>query len=893
MRVHLSSPGHLDRLASQLEAEEEKDEVAAPTPINLGDTFSPNSTTSPSLSEMAAAAAAASASIEGMTPPPPPTADPAPSKKRRAKKASPPGTTTARKKKKKKVDQDKMKIGCRVSVTRKGLYLCGRVSDEQKAAIKDFPQTYKCFGTVRSGKQKTGYNIEFDLFPAGQKIVLGLTRAKIIVLKAGAEEKALRDPTAEQLALLESDDETVASQPNKDGTTKKKPKKLTPAAKSVNDFVSMSVEDRATARIFEHRYGVGDRDLVEWEILPDGVHITGEHDPFKCPEELEMKKEIDFQKEALDEIFFRDFFPCIQGHAKLLDEFFDNPLAPYHTTVKEENIVFHQEGDIDPDWAVKQCYLLLIAAVTEAEQGVENLWKRGISGGRHNHADFGKYIPKNMFKAFCAGAAMVFAEKRWWYEDNRDKDWEIFMPVIESFNEKRRQLFLCVLLILDESMSGWRPKTSKEGGFPNISWEPRKPVPLGTMLRNCAECISGVMAFQDVVMNAERQQLKHYFFSDVEALTKETSSLPNKSDMSAPTAEVLRQAEGAQIKEGGWCGGDAWFGSVQSAVELKKRLGVYGTFVVKNNKQMFPMEALHSVMKARHGRYPAGHWVVMRSIISGVPLIAIVYAWSQKGLSYFISTCGKTTPSIHKYESKFEDEWGNTTFKLIPRPEIVHFLYEYCPLIDEHNKARQSLLALEKRWLTKNCWYRLMCTVVGMCVVDMYRLYRYHEIKIRGNDQATVDSLRIIKFTDMICGNLRMWQYKQRKRETHKDIVLERIRNDEGETNVKPTQKQMDNRNNSIGNPIQHSCFVCRRYLNQKGMSTPRKTSFWCKDCKMPLCDKSRVGQDGGRDLSCVDEHLYSDEAIFCCNNIHPKGTAVPKQCLIDLWPRRSRRNQV
>jgi len=80
-------------------------------------------------------------------------------------------------------------------------------------------------------------------------------------------------------------------------------------------------------------------------------------------------------------------------------------------TVREEKIHFHQEGvDEDPDWVVKQCYLLMIAAVTEAEVGVDNLWKRGESGGRHKHPDFGQYVPKNVFKAFSCAAAFVFAE---------------------------------------------------------------------------------------------------------------------------------------------------------------------------------------------------------------------------------------------------------------------------------------------------------------------------------------------------------------------------------------------------------------------------------------------------------------------------------------------------
>ncbi len=65
--------------------------------------------------------------------------------------------------------------------------------------------------------------------------------------------------------------------------------------------------------------------------------------------------------------------------------------------------------------------------------------------------------------------------------------------------------------MLDESMSGWRPKTSKLGGLPNITYEPRKPVLLGTQMKNGVECLSGVLAFQDVVMAPEIQK-KGIFF---------------------------------------------------------------------------------------------------------------------------------------------------------------------------------------------------------------------------------------------------------------------------------------------------------------------------------------------------------------------------------------------
>jgi hypothetical protein len=44
------------------------------------------------------------------------------------------------------------------------------------------------------------------------------------------------------------------------------------------------------------------------------------------------------------------------------------------------------DGDSpDPDWKVRQCYMLLIASATEIVSGVENIWKSGPSAGHHTY----------------------------------------------------------------------------------------------------------------------------------------------------------------------------------------------------------------------------------------------------------------------------------------------------------------------------------------------------------------------------------------------------------------------------------------------------------------------------------------------------------------------------
>jgi hypothetical protein len=134
------------------------------------------------------------------------------------------------------------------------------------------------------------------------------------------------------------------------------------------------------------------------------------------------------------------------------------------------------------------------------------------------------------------------------------------------------------------------------------------------------------------------------------------------------------------------------------------------------------MKVLHAVMLARYGSRPAGNWVVMSATIGGVDLYVMAYAWSSTGVAYMVSSCGKTVMHEQSYVSRYEDEYGNVQEKELPRPGVAHFLYEFLPLIDKHNipVARQSALALEKKWLTKCPWTRILTTFLGMAVVDLH-----------------------------------------------------------------------------------------------------------------------------------------------------------------------------
>ncbi len=118
-------------------------------------------------------------------------------------------------------------------------------------------------------------------------------------------------------------------------------------------------------------------------------------------------------------------------------------------------------------------------------------------------------FPKNYFKAFIQAFPFMGADRTYWYMPQNDLPWDVIQPFINEYNTLRKKMTDVHYLVLDESMSGWRPKTTVTGGLPNIMYEPRKPVNLGTMIKNGCECITGMFVYHDVVRGLAQQDQRN------------------------------------------------------------------------------------------------------------------------------------------------------------------------------------------------------------------------------------------------------------------------------------------------------------------------------------------------------------------------------------------------
>ena len=88
---------------------------------------------------------------------------------------------------------------------------------------------------------------------------------------------------------------------------------------SSDAFSALDKDVIANAKLFDYKYGSGDAEHIEWQILGDDEYIT--EDVLDIPDEVEYEKDIEWTPDMeFNEVFFEHFFPSIEGHGKLINE---------------------------------------------------------------------------------------------------------------------------------------------------------------------------------------------------------------------------------------------------------------------------------------------------------------------------------------------------------------------------------------------------------------------------------------------------------------------------------------------------------------------------------------------------------------------------------------------
>ena len=160
--------------------------------------------------------------------------------------------------------------------------------------------------------------------------------------------------------------------------------------------------------------------------------------------------------------------------------------------------------------------------------------------------------------------------------------------------------------------------------------------------------------------------------------------------------------------------GDSWFDSVKSMMKIKMVLP-------KEKEAFFQIKTAHRLFHKHYieellNKEPGGTSVKLQTaVVEGVSLIALGYKYQKNQTMHFIMSqnAGSTAPG-EPYEMKFPDSNGNVNIRQVPRPAIVSEYFKHSNCVDVHNQLRQSAVKLEKKWVTKDPFFRLHTTIVGM-----------------------------------------------------------------------------------------------------------------------------------------------------------------------------------
>ena len=700
------------------------------------------------------------------------------------------------------------------------------------------PKSYPC-GTVMSGSAAKGWKLHWDIL--GDQPDKNFTvhrRTDFIVLEEDDKEMAEEDTEAEWDSLP-SDGDSVS-------------------VKGFEGLDFKGIRAAKSVKLYFKDQKKHPNAHVEWKIHANSDYPTLPRFPTAAEMETNLSADVKLGEDSMVDILFNHILPPVTGHGVLMDAYHSDPRAPQHHSYQamrklRPDFRFAQTGDdVDPDGLIKMCTAVMVAGTTETENGVD-LWTSGKGEGRKDPPDFGQHVNRDVFKMFRAAMPFMYAPRSQWHQEREMLTWDMFNPVIAAFNEMRLKLFPSrpVAAFLDESMTAWIPNHTKLGGLPNISCEPRKPKPLGTMLRNAIHVYWKCLLHQQTVMQPAQMQRLERFGAP--------SGLPNSATYGTATSECLRTAKSIfgdcrQLPAGDtvprWIGGDAWFGSAATVVALMKELGVYGSFIVKGGTALCPKEQLIMLMKARH-EHPTGNWATMSTELCGVKIFAVVYNWSKKGFTCFVSSAGSTEVSPTMYRTSYQTDTGETETKLIPRPAMADFVYKFAPDIDQHNRERQDQLDICGVWKTASPWFRLHTGVLGQSVVDLMRTCKAKMPRKYEDMHPRTFANRLLKDMALLC------KRPARNTPTALDTTL-------GPTLTFINDEWVPCYKKNTKNIQQRHCNICKRYTEKMVWSTTA-----CRTCNMSVCGNDFSTVDTNRVSSCLKEHLTTNvESIRCAGTM-------------------------
>jgi Transposase IS4 len=369
--------------------------------------------------------------------------------------------------------------------------------------------------------------------------------------------------------------------------------------------------------------------------------------------------------------------------------------------------------EISPQEFWKFIGIMLVARI-EGRKG--EVWDRTAPEGYGNIVNMGEVMTENRFKQLRIYFAYLFSDEK---NKLNDPWWQIRKGINEYNNNRKKTILASATKVLDESMSAFRPQTTKNGNLPNLSHIERKPEDLGTELKVVACSKMGLCLYLEIQEGRDPMRVKE--FTDEFKVTAACTLRLAKYTIRKQSEEDINENNNQTTSN--TYTGDSWFGSVELCAQYVLKLGANFVGVIKNSHSFYPKQYLENTMREWGG----GSHLVLQTKYKGVDLVAVGYKYNKKKVMCFVFNKGLGhTENGKPYEARWKDDNNNTRTREVPRPDVVAKYYEGCNIIDVHNQSRQYNLRLEKHWVTEDGFFRLMTTIVGICITDSWKGYQHH-----------------------------------------------------------------------------------------------------------------------------------------------------------------------
>ena len=244
---------------------------------------------------------------------------------------------------------------------------------------------------------------------------------------------------------------------------------------------------------------------------------------------------------------------------------------------------------------------------------------------------------------------------------------------------------------------------------------------------------------------------------------------------------------------------------------------------IKTAHAGFPKKFLEDNLKDKC----AGSQLILFNEVDGVELLAIGYKYNKRKVLFFVATVGSgATTEGTPYIQRWADEHGNVLTRNIPRPAIVSTYFGISPRVDNHNQSRQHDLAIEEKWDTQNCWFRLHCTLFGMVITDMWKLVKFHVSPHHRLKKAT-----IAQFADEVSRCLLLNNLEGDAPVRRNPGRNNTSSSDDDDLPRRDGLHTMEKFERTGTSARQSRCRWCLHHESKESWTT-----FYCVECDIPLC---------------------------------------------------------